>query len=239
MSIERAWPVPRPALATTAALAVLFTACASGDEPQKLTPAEAAARSSPSMPNPHAGSGAATARPDSLPNPHAGGLPGSSTAPRAAGSVQFSVPEGWIVQVPSSAMRKAQFLLPKVEGDAEDAQLVLFHFGGEGGSTQANLDRWADYFVPAGGRTARENLETTTRTVHGMHVTEAFIAGTLDTSKVQGMGAAGLRDNWGMLAAIVETPSGPYFARLLGPAATVSRWDASFRQWISSIQHAN
>ena len=59
--------------------------------------------------------------------------------------------------------------------------------------------------------------------------------GTLDTSKVQGMGP-GKRENWGMLVAYVESPSGPYFARLLGPGPTVSRWEASFRQWIASFK---
>jgi|GEM_PF-1287801 len=216
-----------------AGLACFFVACTTGNEPVKLTPAQAAASTSQTAtPAPSAGT-AANARPNAAPNPHAGMSVGATT-PKTAGALQYSVPEGWVVQIPSSNMRKAQFQLPKVEGDAEDAELVLFHFGGEGGSKEANFTRWSEYFTPTDGSAPRP-LETTTRTVNGMEVTEASTAGTLDTSKVQGMGT-GKRENWGMLVAYVESPSGPYFARLLGPAPTISRWDASFRQWIASFK---
>jgi hypothetical protein len=215
------------------ALAGSFAACNTGNEPVKLTPAQAAASTQPApTPMPSAGT-AAAARPNAPVNPHAG-TPAATTPPKTAGALQYSVPEGWVVQIPSSNMRKAQFQLPKAEGDAEDAQLVLFHFGGEGGSKEANFERWSEYFTPADG-SAPTPLARTTRTVSGMEVTEASVTGTLDTSKVQGMGP-GKRENWGMLVAYVESPSGPYFARLLGPAPTVSRWEASFRQWIASLK---
>jgi len=213
-----------------AGLACFFAACTTGNEPVKLTPSQAAAATTQTA---SSTAGTATARPDAPVNPHAGGMPGAA-APKTAGALQFTVPEGWVVQIPSSNMRKAQFQLPKVEGDAEDAQLVLFHFGGEGGSKDANFDRWSDYFTPAEGGPSTP-LVRTTRTVSGMEVTEASVTGTLDTGQVQGMGA-GKRENWGMLVAYIESPSGPYFARLLGPASTVSRWEASFRQWIASLK---
>lgn len=168
-------------------------------------------------------------------NPHAGAPPAATSAPRSAGSLQFTVPAGWKVQTPTSTMRKAQFLLPRAGSDAEDAALVLFHFGGEGGSKAANFERWGTYFRPAGGG-APQPLATTTRSVNDLEVTEASASGTLDLSQVQGMGS-GFRENYAMLVAYVETPTGPYFARLLGPAATVNHWEASFREWISSLQH--
>lgn len=204
-------------------VALAATACRSDNEPVKLSPGQASA--------PAASAPASTARP----SPHPPTAPPAvSPGATAGGALQYSVPTGWIVQTPTSAMRKAQFLLPKEPGDAEDAQLVLFYFGGEGGSKADNLKRWGDYFAPADG-SAAPPLETTTRTVNDMPVTEVSAAGTLDTSKVQGMGS-GMRENWRMLAAIIESPSGPYFARLLGPGATVTRWEPSFRQWISSLK---
>jgi hypothetical protein len=209
-------------------LAVAATACRSDNEPEKLTPGQATTPAAPAS-----SSTASTARPS--PNPHAAmpAASGGATAP-AGSALQYSVPSGWIVQTPSSTMRKAQFLLPKEAGDAEDAQLVLFFFGGEGGSKDDNLKRWENYFAPVDGGAAPQ-LKTTTRKVNGMAVTEASSTGTLDTSKVQGMGS-GTRENWSMLAAIIEAPSGSYYARLLGPAATVGRWEPSFREWISSLK---
>jgi len=217
-------------LATTLASA----ACTSGNEPVKLSPAQAAASSSPhssGMP-----ASAATARPNEAANPHAGGMGGAATTPKSAGALQFSVPEGWIVQIPSSPMRKAQFQLPKESGDAEDASLVLYYFGGEGGTKEANLERWASQFVQPDGRSSHDVLVTSTRKVNGMDVTEASISGTMDAEMMPGQGDRVRRENWSMLAAIVDAPEGPYFAKLTGPSATVTRWESSFRAWVSSLQ---
>src|SRR5262245_10271326 len=41
---------------------------------------------------------------------------------------------GWIVEKPANTMRKAQYSLPRAEGDSEDASLIVHYFGGQGGS---------------------------------------------------------------------------------------------------------
>lgn len=227
-----------PALVLAAAFAA--AACTSGNEPVKLTPAEhaalmkqeaaqsAASSSNPAAANPHAGM---------APGGHGGSMTGAM--PKSAGALQYSVPEGWITQVPSSSMRKAQFLLPKEGNDPEDAQLVLFHFGGEGGSVDANLERWAGEFDQADGRATKDVMVTSTRTVNDMKVTEVSMSGRFVPSQMPGQQPKSPRDDWSMLGAIVESPSGPYFAKLTGPKATVARWEASFRQWVSSLKATN
>src|SRR6266700_1953632 len=61
----------------------------------------------------------------------------------AAGELHYKVPEGWTAEKPTSGMRVAQYKLPKAAGDSEDALLVVYYFGqGQGGSAQANIDRW-------------------------------------------------------------------------------------------------
>lgn len=214
-------------------VACLASACSGGNDPVKLTPAEAAAAKTP-PPASSSGGASATAKPPTPANPHAGGMP--AAAPKTAGSLQYSVPEGWVVQVPSSSMRKAQFLLPKEGADTEDAQLVLFYFGGEGGTVEANLARWAGEFTQADGRDSREAMVTTTRTVNDMKVTEVSVSGKFAPAMMPGQSTAIVRESWSMLGAIVETPSGPYYAKLTGPGATVSRWEPSFRQWIASLK---
>ena len=53
---------------------------------------------------------------------------------------KFSAPAGWKKQQPASNMRKAQFQVGQTE-------IVYFYFGaGQGGSTQANVDRWMRQF---------------------------------------------------------------------------------------------
>ncbi len=224
-------------LAAGFACGLLVTACTSGNEPVKLTPAQAKASQPPAQSG-GMGAGAATARPGSPANPHAGGMGGAmgGAGAKSAGALQFTVPEGWIVQIPSSTMRKAQFQLPKEGNDAEDAQLILYYFGGEGGSKEANLERWAGQFVQPDGRSSHDVLVTSTRKVNGMDVLEASITGTFDAEMMPGQGDRVRLENWSMLAAIVDTPDGPYFAKLTGPRNTVARWESSFRAWVSSLQ---
>src|SRR4249920_3351365 len=67
----------------------------------------------------------------------------SNSAQSAAGDLRFKAPDGWTTEKSSSSMRVAQYKLPKVEGDKEDASLVLYYFGAnQGGTAQANIDRW-------------------------------------------------------------------------------------------------
>ncbi|MDP6039208.1 MAG: hypothetical protein QGG64_11715, partial [Candidatus Latescibacteria bacterium] len=55
------------------------------------------------------------------------------------GGLTVSVPDGWVSEPPSNAMRKAQYRLP---GDGGDAELVVTHFGASGaGGVEANIAR--------------------------------------------------------------------------------------------------
>ena len=56
-------------------------------------------------------------------------------APAAAPvGMHWTAQPGWIAEPTTSAMRKAQFKLPRAEGDGEDASLIVYYFGGSGGS---------------------------------------------------------------------------------------------------------
>jgi hypothetical protein len=41
-----------------------------------------------------------------------------------------------------------------------------------------------------------------------------------------------------MLAAIVDTTAGPYYLKLVGPAATVAHWEAPFDSFLRSMEPA-
>jgi hypothetical protein len=73
-------------------------------------------------------------------------------APAGSGPLVFTPQAGWTVEKPTSAMRKAQYLLPHAEKDTEDASLVVFFFSGQGGTPQANIDRWTQQFEQPDGR---------------------------------------------------------------------------------------
>jgi len=44
------------------------------------------------------------------------------------------------------------------------------------------------------------------------------------------------KEGFRMLAAIVEGDEGPYYAKLVGPANTVAKWEPSFRDFVSRMK---
>jgi len=68
----------------------------------------------------------------------------------AAKDIILNVPTSWKQSPASNNLRTAQFAIPKVEGDKDDAELVVYFFGGAGGGVNANLERWSGQFQPGG-----------------------------------------------------------------------------------------
>ena len=59
-------------------------------------------------------------------------------------------------------MRVAEFTLPKVGSDAEDAAVIVYFFGSsQGGTVQANLDRWMTQVTQPDGRASKDVAKTT------------------------------------------------------------------------------
>ncbi len=154
------------------------------------------------------------------------------------GAISVRIPEGWTIEPPSSRMRKAQYVLPRQGQDPEDASLVVFHFGpGQGGSVEANLKRWYGQFRQPDGRPSGEVARVTRKTVSGMRVTAADVSGTYAPAAMGPMVPAGEpKPNFRMLAAIVESPQGPYFFKLTGPEGTVGHWKGAFDRFIESVR---
>ena len=153
----------------------------------------------------------------------------------ASSDLKFQPPDGWISEQPSSSMRVAQYRLP---GDAGDASLVVYFFGvGQGGSVEANLDRWIGQMKQPDGSSSREKAKTETTTVNGMKVTLLDVTGTYSAGDMTGGGgAAADKPNSRMRAGVIETNRGAYYIKLVGPEKTVSRWDSGFMAFINSAQ---
>ena len=150
--------------------------------------------------------------------------------------LKFRVPAGWVEEERTSSMRIAQYKLPKAEGDTEDASLVLYYFGpGQGGSTAANIDRWIGQMKQADGSTAKgakdEHLVT-----NGLTVTTVDVSGTYVAETAPGSGTFHNKPAYRLRAAVVETPNGSYFVKLVGPEKTVAQWNDSFLSYIKSFE---
>lgn len=155
----------------------------------------------------------------------------------ANGELRYKAPEGWVSEKPTSNMRAAQYKLPKAEGDPEDASLVLYYFGaGQGGSVSANVDRWLEQVEQPGGGPSKDKAKIETITVNGLQVTVVDVSGTYTAQMSPGSDTHANNSNYRLRAAIVETPKGNYFAKLIGPEKTVGRWDQSFQEYFKSFE---
>ena len=164
-------------------------------------------------------------------------LSGAQTPASATGELKFKVPDGWVPEKPSSNMRVAQYKLAKVEGDSDDAALVLYFFGSaQGGSVSDNIDRWVNQMQQADGKPSKEKAKIETLTVNGLKVTTVDVSGTYTAQMTPGSDTKHNDSNQRLLAAVVETPKGNYFAELIGPEKTVSHWNQSFTDYIKSAE---
>jgi hypothetical protein len=196
-------------------LALALAAC----ESNPPAPAKAAPPAAPSASKP-------------APAPVAEPQPAAEPAP----ALVLTPQKGWVVEKPANAMRKGQYTLPHAEGDSEDATLMVHYFGGQGGSKDTNLKRWASQFEQPDGSSSEEKLKSSTRTIAGMEVLDAELSGTYVAETAPGSGVHLNKPGWRMFAAIVSTKDGPWYFKLVGPEATVAKWEASYQAFLSAIQ---
>lgn len=136
---------------------------------------------------------------------------------------------------PSNPMRKASFVVPKAEGDADDGELTVFYFGpGQGGSIDANVDRWVKQFSDVKpGDVRRADREANGLHQHTVELDSGSFSGGM------GMGGGSTpKANYGLIGGIVETPSGAYFFKMTGPSKTIKKAKADFYALLDSIKTA-
>ena len=134
-------------------------------------------------------------------------------------------------------MRAATYPVPPVQGDREGAECVVYFFGaGQGGSIQANIDRWEGQFKTSSGKSAPAKVSQVT--IHGLPVTTIDVSGPYSgmagPSATPAAGVPGYR----LLGAIVEGPGGNVFVKFTGPAKTMTANQPKFRQLIESFERA-
>ena len=150
--------------------------------------------------------------------------------------LKVRVPAGWVEEERTSSMRVAQYRLPKATGDTDDASLVLFYFGqGQGGSAAANVERWVGQMKQADGSAARDAKEERFE-ANGLKVTTVDVSGTYVAETAPGSGSFHNKPDYRLRAAVVETPNGSYYVKLVGPEKMVSQWNDSFLSYIKSFE---
>jgi hypothetical protein len=153
-----------------------------------------------------------------------------------AAGLRFSHPSEWVRVPAPSDMRAAQFRVPKVGSDTEDAEAVLFFFGpGQGGGAQDNLDRWYGQMTQPDGKASKDAGLVTIKTVKGLKVTSLDLAGTYKGMPAPGQPAVA-KPGYRLLAAAIEGEGGPWFFRVVGPDATVKAAKPAFDALLESVE---
>lgn len=145
----------------------------------------------------------------------------------------FAAQDGWLEEAPASRMRAAQYRLP---GEAGEATLIVYHFGQGGGSIEDNLARWAGQFEQPDGGDSAERMTKRERRVGELEALVVDLAGTYVAETSPGSGEHLREEHWRMLVAVVEAPQGRYYAKLVGPEATVAANAERFEAFLDALR---
>jgi hypothetical protein len=150
------------------------------------------------------------------------------TADSGAG-VGWTIPSTWKAEA-QRPMRLATYTV------APGGECGVYFFGsGQGGSVDANLDRWIGQFLQADGKSSKAAAKIAKRTIHGWPTTTVDVSGAYTgmggPTAPSGPSVPGYR----MLGAIVEGPQGSIFFKFTGPAKTIGANQAAFDKMLGSL----
>jgi hypothetical protein len=150
--------------------------------------------------------------------------------------LNFTAPSSWQARPAASTMRVAEFVVPKVAGDAEDAELIVYFFGTSGGSADANIDRWIGQMQQPDGSASKDKAHRDAQTINGLKVTTVDLTGTYVAEVRPGAAEHYNKPDFRLRAAVVETPRGLYYIKMTGPAKTMAAADGDFKKFLATVQ---
>jgi hypothetical protein len=149
---------------------------------------------------------------------------------------QSRTPAEWKQEPPSNKMRFAQFRLPRVKDDKDDAELVIFQDAG--GSAKDNVARWKGQFLAPQGKNIDDATKVTDIKIAGLEATLVDIAGIYlyKTRPFDPQDKGEKRPDYRMLAIHFKAPEHLYHIKLTGPARTVEHYKKGFDEWIKAFK---
>ena len=145
------------------------------------------------------------------------------------GAVRLTAPQDWIRNQPRIDFIRAEFVLPKSEGDDVDGRLTV---SVAGGSLQDNIDRWRQQFSGKPEKEAKDQIK-----VAEMEVTLVDFSGTYHDQRGP-FAPAEERTGYRMLGAIFDLEGQLHFIKCYGPAKTMEARAGEFRSFVQSLQLA-
>jgi hypothetical protein len=148
--------------------------------------------------------------------------------------IRWTTPANWKSQE-QRPMRLATYTVPPAPGDQEAGECGVYYFGaGQGGSVQANMDRWIGQFQQSDGKASKATVKNE-NVGGGLKLTTVDVSGAYT-----GMGGPRApqgppKPGYRLLGAIVEAPHGSIFFKFTGPAKTVAQNQSAFLKMLASI----
>jgi hypothetical protein len=131
-------------------------------------------------------------------------------------------------------MRAATYSVAPAAGDQTGGEVVINYFGlGQGGSVDANIERWKSQVHGPDGKPAQAAVAK--RTVRGIQMTTIDASGAYSGMGGPMMASPKAVPGYRLLGAIVEGPGGSVFVKFTGPAKTVAANRQKFDELLASF----
>jgi hypothetical protein len=144
--------------------------------------------------------------------------------------LRWTMPPSWKAEA-QRPMRLATYTV------APGGECGVYFFGsGQGGSVDANLDRWIGQFLQADGKPSKAAAKIAKRAIDGLPITTVDVSGAYTgMGGPTAQGGAPAMPEYRMVGAIVEGPQGSIFFKFVGPAKTVAANQAAFDKMMASL----
>ena len=163
------------------------------------------------------------------------GEPGMPSAAEPMGTTQdpgvaWQTPARWIEE-PATGMRLATYVIPAPASGGEAARCAVYYFGpGQGGGTDANIERWIGEFEDPAAPERRESE------VRGFKVSRVEVTGTYLAHADPTQDSSRPSRDWTLVGAIVEGPNGALFFKLTGPSRSAAPAAKEFDGLLASLR---
>lgn len=148
----------------------------------------------------------------------------------AAASLAYDAPKDWTRATASSPMRLVEWRV------GVHSEVVIFYFGpGQGGSAEANVERWIGQFEQPDGAPTRDRAKTSVTRIGDLKLTRVDVTGTYVAPVRPGAAERRNEPDTRMIAAVVEGPGGPWFIRFLGPREDVTKEETAFDGFLATL----
>jgi hypothetical protein len=154
-------------------------------------------------------------------------------------ALKSKTPADWEQKPTTNQMRAYQFTLPNAKDNKASAELIIFYFGqGGGGSAADNIKRWKGMMTAPEGKKIDDVAKVDKFKVGEVPVTYLDVEGTYlakerpfdPNSKVE------KKPDYRLLGVVFESPKGPYFMRVTGPAKTIAEQKKAFDEWLKNFK---